>query len=288
MKLLLLISLFIFSLHGQNVLVINSNSNIIKYNEAVEEFSKTFPSPFKTLDITDKSSKEIKKALYDEYPDVVYAIGAKAYQYAHEYIPEKEIYFSSIIDWKRLPTASKQYGVSNELHSGMQLILIKTLFSDVKTIGVPYSHYTQNSLNDLITSAKEIGIEIKAIKVDDAFDPHSLNTLLQECDTIMIIADPLVVKNNSIIEYTFSSAKINKKPIIAYHELFIQYGAVLVISSDNPTIGRQIASMIVDPDKTDNIQYPAGTNIIVNKKEAKKIGINFSPDILSTATEIIE
>lgn len=61
MRLLFFISLFTLALQAHTILVINSNSDVKKYNEAVEEFGKNFNHPFKTLDISNKSSNEIKK-----------------------------------------------------------------------------------------------------------------------------------------------------------------------------------------------------------------------------------
>jgi putative tryptophan/tyrosine transport system substrate-binding protein len=292
MRVLFLLTLLTFFLQAQTVLVINSNSNVKKYNDAVEEFGKNFHSPFKTLDISDKNTQEIKNSLYDEYPDIVYAIGAKAYQYANHYIPEKEIYFSSIVDWKRMGINDHHYGVSNELYSGMQLTLIKTIFSDVKTIGIVYSQHTQNMVHDLTQNGSELGIRINSIKIDKESVPSiAFDDFIGENDAILIIPDPLFIQNEKGVETLFASAKRGKKPIIAYHELFLHYGATLVISADNPTIGRQIAAMIDEgntPDRGENVQFPAGTHIIFNKIEGEKIGIPISPDILSIATEIIE
>lgn len=292
MRLLFFISLFTLALQAHTILVINSNSDVKKYNEAVEEFGKNFNHPFKILDISNKSSNEIKKALYDEYPDTVYAVGAKAYQYANEYIPEKDIYFSSIVDWKRLSLASNRYGVSNELHNGMQLTLIKSLFTSVKTIGVVHSKYTQNMVDDLSRDAGALGIKILPILIDEAsVDNIQFDTALNNSDAMMVISDPLFLNNENAVKNLFSSAKKQKKPIIAYHELFIQYGATLVISADNPTIGRQIATMIesnLNEGSIEKIQYPAGTNIVFNKKEAELNGVEITPDILSIATEIRE
>lgn len=292
MRVVFFIFMTIYCLNAETVLVINSNSDVKKYTETVEEFSETFNKPFKTLDISHKNSKEIKKYLYDEYPDIVYAVGAKAYQYANEYIPEKEIYFSSIVDWKKLSPKNRRYGISNELHSGMQLMLAKSIFTNIKSIGIVHSKYTQNILNDLRQDAAILGISILTLKVDE----ESVNTvnyedMLNQCDAVMIVPDPLFIKNENAVKNLFSLSKEYKKPIIAYHELFIKYGATLVISADNPTIGRQMATMIdnrLNGESIEKIQYPAGTNIVLNKKEAAQIGVEFPPEISSIATEVIE
>lgn len=292
MRLLFIISLFTLLLEAQSILVINSNPDVKKYTEAVDEFGKTFNMPFKTLDISHKSNREIRKYLYDEYPDIVYAVGAKAYQYANEYIPEKEIYFSSIVDWKKLSLKNNRYGVSNELHSGMQLTLAKSIFNNIKTIGVINSKYTQNLVNDLRQDAEALGITILSVKIDeDSVKSIRFDESIKQCDAMMIIPDPLFINDEEAVEAVFKISNEYKKPVIAYHELFIKYGATLVMSVDNPTIGRQIAAMMMSNIKNDTIeriQYPAGTNIVFNKKEAALIGVEFSPDISSIATEIIE
>jgi putative tryptophan/tyrosine transport system substrate-binding protein len=291
MRLLFIISVYILFLQAQTILVINSNSGVKKYTQAVDEFSKNFDRPYTVFDISNKSSKEIKEYLYDEYPDIVYTVGVKAYQYANEYIPEKDIYFSSIIDWKKLPFNGTRYGISNELHSGMQLTLIKTIFTNIKTIGVIHSKYTQNIINDLSEDAKKMGIEILPIKINEDFQSIQYDHNVEKSDAIMIIADPIFLNNEHAVENLFTLSQIHKKPIIAYHKLFIQYGATLVISVDNPTIGRQIAAMLENnllEKSVENIHYPAGTNIIFNKKQAILLDVKFNPDISQIATEIIE
>lgn len=292
MKWLFLLSLFSLLLQAQNILVVNSNSKVKKYTEAVEQFGLNFSRPYKILDISEKNSRQIRDALYDEYPDIVYTVGAKAYQYANEYIPEKEIYFSSIVDWKRLDLKGTRYGVSNELHSGMQLILIKSVFSNVRTIGIVHSRYTQNIIDNFNNSAAELGIQIVPVRIDDSSLPKDgFDEMMHRCDAIMIVSDPLLLKNEKMVETLFNRSKAYKKPIIAYHELFIQYGAALIISVDNPTIGRQIAGMVesnLNNEKIEKIQYPAGTKVVFNKKEADSLGIEYSPEITSFTTEIVE
>lgn len=292
MKHLFFIAFLSLFLHAQNILVINSNPDVKKYAEAVDEFSKNCKRPFKTLDISTMGSEDIKKSLYDEYPDIVYAVGAKAYQYANEYLSEKEIYFSSVVDWKRLALEGERYGVSNELHSGMQLTLIKYIFQNTKTIGVIHSKYTQNIINDLSQEGEKMGIKIIPLKIDEeSVSSLHVDDLIKNSDAVMIISDPLFISDEKAVKNLFMASEKYKKPVIAYHELFIEYGATLVMSVDNPTIGRQIAAMIesnINKDAIEKIQYPAGTKVIINKKGAANIGLELTQDILVNATEIIE
>lgn len=292
MRLILLISFFSLFLQAQNILVINSSTEVEKYKETIEAFSKSFNKPFKTLDISSKSQDSIKEYLYAEYPDIVYAVGAKAYQYANKYIPEKKIYFSSIVNWKRLHVNNERFGISNELHSGMQLTLIKSIFSGIKTIGVIYSQYTEDVVVDFTQNAKMLGINIVSKKVNkNSIKNEKFDDIVKQSEATMLISDPTFLNDEKAVENLFESSKKYKKPIFAYHELFIKYGAVLAISIDNPTIGRQISAMIqsnIKGEEIKKIQYPAGTKVIFNKQVATQMDLKFSKNISFIATEVIE
>jgi len=292
MRLLLLISIFILSLQAQDVLVINSNVNIQKYKQAQDGFSESFKKPFKILDISKMKNSEIKEYLYDEYPDIVYVIGAKAYQYANKYIPEKKIYFSSIMNWKRLFSDADQYGVSHELHYGMQFTLIKSIFNDIKTVGVIYSKYTEDMIDDITDNAEKLGIKIVLKKVrSSSIKNESFDDILEQTQAMLIIPDPVLLSDDEVVKNLFRLSKDYKKPVFAYHELFVEYGAALITSVDNPTIGRQIASMMtagMKNEKIQQIQYPAGTKVLFNKKIVQELKMKFNENISSIVTEVIE
>lgn len=290
MKILFFICTMVLFLNAQKVLVLNSNNQIKKYQETVDSFSKEYTQPFTVYDISDKSSQEIKEYLYNEYPDVVYTVGVKAYRYAHEYLSEKDIYFSNIVNWKRLPVTTKTFGIANELHSNMQLTLIKSVFNDIHTIGMIYSDYTKDVYEDLKHSAHSLGLDLVGHKLNSKeIKNETLNKLFHSIDALMLIADPVLLNDEKTVLNLFSKSQEFKKPIFAYHELFIKYGAILVISVDNPTSGRQIANMITNNNELINkVQYPAGTKVIFNKKKAIENKIKFNPDSLFIINEVIE
>ncbi|MGB5866566.1 MAG: ABC transporter substrate binding protein [Arcobacteraceae bacterium] len=290
MRILILIATLALFLHAQKILILNSNNQIKKYQETIDAFQKEFEQPFEVYDISDKSSETIKEYLYSEYPDIVYTVGVKAYQYANKYLSEKDIYFSNIVNWKRLPITSRTFGVSNELHSNMQLTLIKSIFSDIKNIGMIYSDYTKDIFEESQVTAATLGINIIGHKVDkDTVHNKEYQKLFKNIDALMLISDPILLNDEKRVIELFQTSQLAQKPIFAYHELFIKYGAILVISVDNPTSGRQIANMITTSSPLmDYIQYPAGTKIIFNKKQAIKNKIKFNPDSLFMINEVIE
>jgi len=289
MKILITITLLTLSLYASKVLVLNSNNTIKKYQSIQKSFTENFKQPYTTLDISKMSKNNIKEYLYDEYPDIVYTIGTKAYSYANMFIPEKTIFFSSIINYKRLKSTDNRYGVSNELHSGMNLTLIKSLFNTTKKLSIVYSEYTHDLYKSFKQNAQMMDIEIIGQKIskEDSIDIEQL----KNTDGFILISDPILLNNENKIISLFSDLKELKIPIFAYHELFIKFGASLVISADNPTIGRQVSIMIEHYEKNNEfqkLQLPMGTNVVFNKKVIKELGVKYNKSALSIANKIIE
>jgi len=289
MKIILTFLLILLSLNAEKVLVLNSNNDIVKYKETVDSFSKEFKKSFKIMDISKQKENAIKEYLYTEYPDTIYTVGAKAYQYAYEYLPEKNIFFSTIVNWKRLKRNDKNYGISNELHSSMNLTLIKSIFTNVKQIGIIYSKYTKNIIEDFQKNAQFLNIKIIPYKIkQNTVEKESFQTLINNVDAILIIPDPVLLAKQNMVKKLFVNSKSKNTSIFAYHPLFLNYGAVLTISIDHPTTGRQIAAMISNKTYNKNIQYPAGTQVIFNKKVAIEQNIQFNPNITSLVNEVRE
>ena len=289
MKILFILALFILNIYADKVLILNSNANIEKYKSVQEEFIKNTKNTYEVLDIAKLSQKEIKEYLYDEYPDIVYTIGLKAYKYANRYVPEKTIFFSSIINHSRLNVGENRYGVSNELHSGMNLTIIKSLFHETQTLSLIYSDYTKDLFENFKRNAANIGVKIIGEKItnDSFIDVQNM----KQSDGLILIADPLLLKDEQRVIKLFEDMKKIKKPIFAYHDLYIKFGASLVVSADNPTIGRQVAHMMKlfnDKKELIKIQIPMGTNVIFNKKMVENLGINYNEDALSVVSKVIE
>jgi putative ABC transport system substrate-binding protein len=258
-------------------------------NTFSKAISRTISTKIQHVDISSMQENTIKEYLYDVYPDIVYTIGTKAYQYAKKYVPEKKIYFSSIVNYKRLSIGKNTYGVSNELHPGMQLTLIKALLSRTKSIGIVYSSYTRALYDGFKTEAKKLGIEVIGQKITKSTNCNF--ELFKNIDAFVILADPVMLEDEKKVKVHFSHFKKLNIPIIAYHPLYIKYGAVLVISVDVRTIGRQIASMIesdMHGFSYQSIQIPIGTKVIFNKGLAKRMGLHYDKSALGIVNKVIK
>lgn len=305
MKLLRLISLCcFFLLHTESadagslpkILLINSDASVDKYKEVEEAFREAVPNPIVEINLGDGKwdSRSIENLLYDEYPELTYCIGTKAYQTAGKYVGGKRIVFSSILNWLRLPMTAKTYGVSNELHVEMQLALFRYIFPDIRKIGMLYSReYTEALFKKAGDEARKMGIEIIAYAVSKENPAGSaLDKILSQTDAFWLISDPDVISDKKKLSEILKECDVKKKPVFSYHESLADMGAVLVLSVDNPTIGRQaarIAARVISgagPNET--VQNPAGSHIILNLKKVKAYRLKYNENALESVNSIIK
>jgi putative ABC transport system substrate-binding protein len=277
------------------VLVISSNASVEKYKEVQEEFIKGCDFSIQKLDLRGTTGEDIKIEPIQTYnPDLVYCIGVKAYTFARHYFEDKYLLFSSTINWMRLPLTEKTYGISNELLARMPLTMVRYIFPEVRKIGVLYStQYTEQWFEASRNQAAELNMELVGSIVSDKNQtlPMLKNMLLQ-VNALWLIPDPMVMPEKTYLYDMLKACDEAKIPVFSYHEAFASIGAALILSPDNPTIGRQAAAMSAEllsgilP--ADRVQWPAGSHVILNMKKVKDYGLNYNANALSLVNTILK
>jgi len=281
---------------GPKIMVINSNASIDKYRIAQKEFTKSLPNPVMEVDLGGKKPKlrEIENFLYDQYPDLVYCIGTKAYLLANQFISDRNIVFSSIIDWQRLPMAEKTCGVSNELSPEMQITLFRYMFPGLNKIGVLFSpKYNKHWFKKAEQAAKDMGIHLIGRPLSKKRKTLSeLKELVKEIDALWLISDPVILAGKETVAHLFKLCDEQLIPILTYHSAFAEYGAMMIISVDHATTGRQAAAMtreVLSKDTVhEKVQLPVGSHIILNLKKADEYGLKYGEAALGAVNWIIE
>jgi putative tryptophan/tyrosine transport system substrate-binding protein len=278
------------------VLLINSDAGVEKYKMTQEEFKKAFSRPVLEINLNDKKwgISEVEDLLYDENPDLIYCIGSKAYLIANKFTAEKPVVFSSVINWQRLPVTKKTYGVSNELPSDMQITLFRYIFPSVKRIGIVYSEqYNSQWFEKTREDAGKMGVEIIGQKVSSNKDfLGSAKILITKIDALWLIADPVIISDKRMLMEVFKECDKRKVPVFTYNDVFTQYGAIMIVSVDDATIGRQSAGLSHDllsgARLDEKIQYPAGSHIILNMKKIRQFSLPYNQQALSIVNQIIK
>ena len=278
------------------ILVLNSDASVEKYRLPQEEFTQAVGVPVIEINLAEKKWKraDLEELFYDEEPDVVYCIGTKSYLLAQKYAGKTPVVFSSIINWLRLPVSKQIYGVSNELHAGMEMMLFRYIFPNIQTIGVLYSRkYTQEWLQTAAAQGKELGLSLVAheLNANESLE-HALKKFPANMNAFWLIPDPLVMSTSQDLQTILAFCDARKIPVFSYHEAFAGYGAALAVSVDAPTIGRQAAaitsSVLAGEQLPERVQFPAGSYITLNLKKITEYNVAYNQDALGSVNAILK
>ncbi|MCP4699400.1 MAG: hypothetical protein GY862_21520 [Gammaproteobacteria bacterium] len=287
--------------HKKTVLIVNSDKSLEKYAVVQREFkSELSELNVKTIEINlakgVSSARLLQKKLAGIRPHLVYTIGSKAYTLTSAEIKNNSLIFSSMINWRRFGIGPNTYGVALELPTEMQLFMYSYIFPEIRTLGVLYSkRHNSQWFEHAALQAKEVGLSLHeiAIKKQSEISP-ALKKLLPKVDALWLISDPVVLHNTDLVQQIFTTAAARQKPVFAYNTLFSQYGAMLTISADIPTMGRQAAAVAQNLleqrriDDEDRVQFPAGSHVTLNLKKVHEYGIKLNHAALSSVENIIE
>ncbi|OQX11354.1 MAG: hypothetical protein BWK80_44820 [Desulfobacteraceae bacterium IS3] len=278
------------------IMIINSDSSVEKYKSVQEEFRQVCSYPISEINLEDKKQtiEDIEKSLIGTHPDLIYCIGTKAYLIANRYAGSRPVVFTSVINWLRLPRTPKTYGVSSELSAEMQIMLYRYIFPYLTKLGVLYGEkYNKEWVQQAGDEAKKIGVEIIGRPVSDSKETISaLKALLPSVEAFWMISDPMVMGDKDILSEVLKTCDSLKKPVFSYHDVLSQYGVILTVSADIPTIGRQAAGIALEvlsgAEIKEKVQFPAGTDITLNLKKVKEYNLKYSDDALGSVNHLIE
>lgn len=281
---------------GKKVLILNSDISIANYSLAHTGFKSKLSITKDEINLGDKwiDEEKIEDTIHDINPDIIYCIGTRAYLLAYKFAGNKNLVFSSVINWRRLPMGKNTYGVSTELLPGMQLTMYRYFFPDIHKIGILYSkNYNKEWIDIAVKSAKDVGINVmkKSINKQDEVE-SALKELLQKVDVLWLTPDPIVISNMELVEKIFKQSDKARKPVFAYSEAFADFGATLIISADVPTIGVQAAGIAADllynQKGIEKVQSPAGSYIVLNLGKVEKYRLKLNEEALDSVNQIIE
>lgn len=283
---------------SNKILIVNSEKAVYRYETIATEFKKVLQqnayqwTEF-NLDGHANAEAELKRLIQQENPALIYCIGTQAYSLVQNLAPNKKLLFSAAINWRRLVIGEGTYGVANELSSAQELSLLRYFFPTIKTIGLLFSDkFSREYVETIKKDALASGINIINKSINDAQEiSEALNDLLPQIDMFWIISDPVVLSNKESVRQIFQAAQQQRKPVYAYSDVYIEQGAVLSISADIATIGRQSAglAMMVDQGKVPGgtVQSPAGSMVTLNKCVLDALKLKFNQDALDSVNKIV-
>lgn len=239
----------------------------------------------------------MSQQLIDKKADVLVGIATPAAQALANNTKDIPIVLGAITDPKSANLVADNQrpggnitGVSDQSPVDAQLALALKLLPDLKTIGVLYSSAEDNSAfqaEKLVSEAKKLGVTVKKYPVPSSNEiSQMVQVMSSEVDAIYLPTDNVIANAMQIV---VDIANKNDVPIIPSVDTMVEQGGLATVGINQYELGLQTGRMVADilsgksvPATTPIYTFTTG-DIIINQKQADKLGIKIPADILAEA-----
>lgn len=176
-----------------------------------------------------------------------------------------------------------------------RLQLFKTAFPEMRKVALFYNHQEQflqgHVEKFLLPAAAELGIELVSLDVLDArqLQQYERDPGWAEVDGLLMLPDPLQV---SMFDQLASLSRRHRLPLMVLDNHLLARGGVMGYSPDFYDVGSQAAEMAASILRGADIsqmpvQNPRRVLLLVSIREARRLQLSPSTEILRQADEII-
>ncbi|WPD21012.1 MAG: ABC transporter substrate binding protein [Candidatus Electrothrix scaldis] len=277
------------------------SDNESAYREPVQAFRAEICCPVEVFNLQGDIRKDpaLKEKILSTHPRLIFALGAKAAFTAklwtknHQDIP---VLFALVFNWQRyhLMEQKNMVGIAAETAPGTKFANIALFSPDIKKIGVIYSSHSHEVLQQAQEAAELLNLELYDKEIDRSKDfKRSFKEIRSKVDAFLVLNDPVIYTLENMDWLKIRCIK-EKFPCIGQSKNIAEHGLVLSINPDIAHIGSQAASIaknIIErhqrPDLI-GVMAPLGTQIIINRTTAKRIGLSLRQASLDMATQVID
>ena len=304
--LLFLLLLFPGTTYGENkepwIAVLLSDSEKA-YEEPLRSFTDSVGMEVRVFNLHGdiRNDPGLKASIIANNPSLIFALGAKAAFVAKLWTQDRQdipVLFAMVINWQKyhlLGGQSNMAGISSEVNPGNQFLNLSTFAPQIRRIGVIYSpEHSSEIVQATRKAVAMLGMELVERPISQGQDFRRVyRELSNSIDGLWILNDPVIytVDNMSWLE---NRCVVDRMVCIGQSKSLAEIGLMLSVRPDTTNIGVQAASMAKNiltrgqSPASIGVMEPLGTNISVNLRTAKRIGIELSAQAMSLATEVIE
>jgi len=185
-------------------------------------------------------------------------------------------------------------GLSDMSPVGEHIALIKEILPSVKTIGYLYNSGEANSVSLLAAlkaEAEKAGITIvESAATKSAEVQGAARALVGRADAIYIPTDNTII---SALEGAVAVAEESKLPLFTADTDSVSRGSIAALGFNYYDVGKQTGEIVVRVLKGENpgdiaVKTAAGSDLVINKAAAAKMGVTLPESVVSRANKVIE
>jgi putative ABC transport system substrate-binding protein len=172
--------------------------------------------------------------------------------------------------------------------------LIKEITPNVKNLGFVYNTAEANSVSTLAAmkvEAEKAGVTIvESVATKSSEVQGATRALIGRVDAIYIPTDNTIV---SALEAAVGVAEEGKVPLYSGDTDSVSRGALASVSFNYFDVGKQTGAIVARVLKGEApgdipVTVAVGSDLVINKKAAAKMGVTFSDALVKRATKVIE
>lgn len=278
---------------AQTVLVLSSND---ADQAAVSQgFSSAFSGAFEVINL-EGSEEKLRKTgerLSASPPNLLLVSGNSAAQMAKWYLQGSPVIYCSSSRVAAIDlVGSKVYGIFHEPSLNDQFAALLSTFPERKKVGLLFNpKIYQDQLKDVAGMASSKGVELVLVSLGNIKEvPLKTREIVTQVDLLWAVEDPELVTPHTF-PYIILQAIQQGVPVFSGNEAMARGGATAAFSEDYEKTGALLADMATkvlgNQSPSTRIKYPQG-RLILNNKTAAVMQIQFPPEILAKATQVIE
>ncbi|WP_431320689.1 ABC transporter substrate-binding protein [Rhizobium sp. YTU87027] len=185
-------------------------------------------------------------------------------------------------------------GLSDMSPVAEHVALIKEILPNAKTIGYLYNSGEANSVSLLAvlkTEAEKAGLKVvESAATKSAEVQGAARALVGRADAIYIPTDNTII---SALEGAVAVAEESKLPLFTADTDSVSRGAIAALGFNYYDVGKQTGEIVVRILKGENpgdipVKVAAGSDLVVNKGAATRMGVTLPESVLKRATKNID
>lgn len=185
-------------------------------------------------------------------------------------------------------------GLSDMSPVAEHIALIKEILPNVKSIGYLYNSGEANSVSLLAvlkTEAAKAGLTVvESAATKSAEVQGAARALVGRADVIYVPTDNTII---SALEGAVAVAEEAKLPLFTADTDSVNRGSIAALGFNYYDVGKQTGDIVVRILKGENpgdiaVKVAAGSDLVVNKKAAEKMGVTLPESVLKRANRVVE
>lgn len=247
------------------------------------------------------TAAQIARQFAGDGPDVIVPISTPSAQAAVSATRDIPIVFTAVSD----PLGAQLVkdmdkpggnvtGLSDMSPVAEHVALIKEILPNAKTIGYLYNSGEANSVSLLAvlkTEAEKAGLTVvESAATKSAEVQGAARALIGKADAIYVPTDNTII---SALEGAVGVAEEAKLPLFTADTDSVSRGSVAALGFNYHDVGKQTGEIVVRILKGENpgdiaVKVAAGSDLVINKAAAAKMGVTLPESVVKRATRIVE